>query len=160
MKIISIFFLIILFSDLCYANPIVIGIPNTGKFSLDTGTGLMINFAADFLAVFIGYMIIKKIKTLFNWRFLPYLAFVFLGGIIIDILAFVPTGFFFLIFHADHLSFLILFLLAGLFLYLFNSWLSEKLFGLELKEKIVVGFVMALLTNPVIGFIFSSFSIL
>lgn len=153
-KIIFILFLLVFCSGICTANPIVL-IPKTGNFSLDTGTGLMINFAADFLAVCIGYLLIKKIRVLFRWRFLPYLAFVFIGGYIIDILAFIPTGFFFLSFHADIVCFLVLFLTAGLFLYLFNSWLSQKLFALQLKEKIIIGLIIALLTNPVIGFLFS-----
>jgi hypothetical protein len=155
---INIFLIAVLFVLLagnCYANPIVIGPPHIGMFYDNAGVGLVIDLAADCAALCIGYLIIKKIRALIRWRFLPYLIMVFLGGIIIDILTFIPSGFFIVLFHADFICFFMLFLTAGFFLYLFNSWLAEKLFKVELKEKIVIGIVMALLTNPVIGLLFT-----
>jgi hypothetical protein len=154
-KILLIAVIFALLAGNCYANPIVIGVPHMGKLSLGTSLGLMINFIADFIALCLGYLLIKKIGTLVCWKFLLYIGMVFLGGIIIDVLAIIPFQVLFFLMPIEKLSMLILFLLAGLLLYLFNSWLSEKLFNLEIKEKIVIGIVMALLTNPVIGLFFT-----
>jgi hypothetical protein len=146
----------LLFAGICYANPIVVGPPDLGVFSFNTKLGLMINLVADFTAICIGYLIIKRIRTLVCWRFLVYLGMVFLGGVIIDVLTFVPCAVFFFFDPQAKVGMIMLFFLAGMFLYLFNSWLSEKIFDLELSEKVIIGLVMALLTNPVIGFLFAN----
>lgn len=135
----------------CYANPIIMPPPKMGIYSFETKTGLLINFIADFTAISIGYLIAREIRRLYCRRFFSYIVMVFLGGIIIDIIAVFPFRAFFYIFQKKDESLIFLFLTAGLLLYLFNSWLAEKLYDVELKEKIIIGLVMALLTNPVIG---------
>jgi hypothetical protein len=140
-------------SVVCYANPIVIGPPSAGKFALSTNLGLVIDFAADLVALFVGFLLIKNIKVVVTWKFLPYFLMVFLGGLIIDVMAILSIQVFSFMLPMENVTILVLFLVAGLFLYLFNSWLSEKVFDLDITEKAVIGIVMAVLTNPVIGFI-------
>jgi hypothetical protein len=148
--------LIFFIAAVCPANPIVVGMPSGGKYSLATNTGLAINLAADFIALCLGFFVIKNIKAVATWRFVPYFVIVFFGGIVIDVIAIVPVKLFFMFTAAGNMGMLILFLLAGLFLYIYNSWLSELFFDLELSEKIIIGIIMALLTNPVIGYIIES----
>ncbi|MCE5340969.1 MAG: hypothetical protein LLF92_07565 [Planctomycetaceae bacterium] len=153
------YFIVVLFLlcvGSCYANPIIMPPPKMGMYSFETKAGLIINFVADFAAISIGYWIAREIRRLFCRRFFPYIVMVFLGGIIIDIIAVFPFKVFFYIFQEKVQSIMVLFLTAGLLLYLFNSWLAEKLFEVELKEKIIIGLVMALLTNPVIGILLSN----
>jgi hypothetical protein len=148
--------LIFLVATICRANPIMVGMPSGGKYSLATNTGLAINLAADFVALCLGFLAIKNIKAVATWRFVPYFVIVFFGGIVIDVISIVPIKLFFMFTSAGNMGMLVLFLLAGLFLYIYNSWLSELFFDLELSEKIIIGIVMALLTNPVIGYIIAS----
>ncbi|GEM_PF-5693026 len=143
--------LFLLCVGICYANPIVMPPPKMGMYSFETKTGLMINFAADFTAVCIGYLIAREIRRLYCRRFFSYIMMVFLGGIIIDMIAVFPFRVFFYIFQEKDESLIFLFLTAGLLLYLFNSWLAERIFNVYPREKIIIGLTMALLTNPVIG---------
>lgn len=145
-----------LLSGICYANPIVVGVPYGGEYALGTNLGLLVNFVADFIALCVGFLIIKKIKAIATWRFLPYLLIVFFGGIVLDVMAILPVKLFFIFIPIENSSIAILFLVAGLFLYLFNSWLSEKFFDLDVSEKIVIGLVMAILTNPIIGWLIAN----
>jgi hypothetical protein len=155
-KIKSLTVIFMLLSGICYANPIVVGVPYGGEYTLGTNLGLLINLAADFIALCAGFLIIKKVGTVATWRFLPYFLIVFFGGIVLDVMAILPIKFFFFFIPIENSGIVILFLVAGLFLYLFNSWLSEKFFDLEVGEKIVIGLVMALLTNPIIGWLIAS----
>lgn len=147
---------VLLFAGICQANPIVVGVPYGGKYALGTSLGLTINFVVDFIALCFGFLIIKNIKAIATWRFLPYLLIVFLGGIVLDVLAILPIKLFFYFIPIENLGMFIIFLVAGILLYIFNSWLSEKFFDLEDAQKITIGIVMALLTNPVIGWLFAS----
>jgi hypothetical protein len=155
-KIFLIVFISMLAAGVCCANPIVVGVPYGGKYALATNLGLMINLASDFVALFLGFLIIKNVKAIATWKFLPYCLIVFFGGIILDVIAILPIKLFFYLIPIENLGIFLIFLVAGILLYVFNSWLAEKFFDLENVEKAVIGIVMAVLTNPVIGWLFAS----
>jgi len=145
------------FSTTCFANPIVVS-PFEGIFTVQTGRALLINLIADFVALLAGYLVIRKVKGLLAFRFLYYWGVVFVGGIIIDIFApIVPVAIIgFLLPTIMKLDTLVMFLFAGWILYLYNSFLSKKFQKLEGNQARVIGVVMGILTNPVIGILFYS----
>jgi hypothetical protein len=148
--------MLFLCADACNANPVGLGFPQGGKYSIATNVGLMINAATDFIVLFLGFLITKNIKTVLTWKFLPYFLIVFWGGFIIDVVAIVPVKLYFMFLPTSNVSILILFVVAGLLLYVFNSWLSDLFFDLENYQKVVIGLAMALLTNPSIGWFFTN----
>jgi hypothetical protein len=142
-------------SSACFANPIVVS-PFGSLFTAQSGEALLINLIVDFIALLLGYLIIRQAKGLLSLRFLPYLGLVFGGGIIIDVVSNIPSALFFYLFPSAimELDRLIFFLSAGLFLYLYNGFLSKKFQELEGNQARVIGVVMGILTNPMIGVLF------
>lgn len=143
------------FSTTCFANPIVVS-PFGNLFTAKTGNALLINLIVDFIVLLAGYLIIGQAKGLLALRFVPYLGLVVIGGIVIDVVSDIPPA---LLSHLCpsviiELDSLMFFLSAGLFLYLYNGFLSKKFQDLEGNQARVIGVVMGILTNPMIGEMF------
>jgi hypothetical protein len=151
-------FLIFYFSDACLANPIIAFPSFGGTFTFNTGYALLIDCLSDFIVLFLAYLVIRKVRILICLKFLVYLVFVFIGGIIIDAVSsfFLAIIFMSLSSSSQGLDILIFFIFVGLLLYFYNSFLSKKFFNLENNQAKIIGTVMALLTNPVIGMLLSN----
>jgi len=150
-------FLVFCFSGSCLANPVTPFPSLGGTFAINTWSALLIDGVVDFLALLIGYLIIRNTRAMASFVFLPYFGLVFLGGIIIDIASVIPVVICsFLLPSVDGLNMLEVFIFAGLLLYLYNGFLSKKFLKLEGNQTRVIGIVMGILTNPLIGSLFFS----
>jgi hypothetical protein len=155
---ISVLFCTFCFSNLCFANPIATFPSLGGTFALSTWKALTIDCAADFTALATAYLVIRKSRTIVSLVFLPYFGLVFIGGIIIDIVSIIPANLATSI--IPELYSLWIFLSAGLLLYFYNGFLSKKFIKIETNQARVVGVVMGILTNPLIGsLVFSSIQV-
>jgi hypothetical protein len=151
------FLFMVSFCGVCLANPVVVfQFPSFGgEFGPGVGHALIIDCAADFIVLLLGYLIIKNIRVLTSLKFLPYFGVVFIGGIIIDFVSPFPVAIsFFLPPYGDSLDKLGVFICAGLLLYFYNGFVSKKFFKLESNQARVIGIVMAILTNPLVGQLF------
>jgi hypothetical protein len=145
-----------LFADACSANVFVVhpSLVLRTDFTIHTALALIIDFVSDFVVLLFGYIVVKKIHVIATWKFVPYFVMVFIGGLVIDILSVASIDF--LSFH----KFIhggdgwLLFLIAGLFLFLFNSLLSKRFLKLEICQAAIVGLAMALFTNPILSVFF------
>jgi hypothetical protein len=144
--------LVLYFSSTCFADPIVIFSSPTfgGSFVPGIGLALVIDCGADLVALLLGYLVIRRVRALVSLRFLPYFGLVVLGGVIIDVVSLFTAGIFFdLLPYGMHV--LGGFIFVGLFFYLYNGFLSKKFFNLEDNQARVIGVVMGILTNPLVG---------
>jgi len=154
---ITIVFLVLCVSGECLANPVVIfQIPSFGGgFAVNAGYAIIIDCVADFTALLIGYFIINKIRVVASWKFLQCFGMVLVGGIIIDFVSLIPIAILnFLFLPADDFGKLGFFICAGFLLYLYNYMLSKRFLKNEATQAQVIGIVMAILTNPVLGWFF------
>jgi hypothetical protein len=153
---IATFFLVLCPSNYCLANPVIVfQLPSFGGgIALNAGYAFIIDCAADFIVLLLGYLVIKKIKVTASWKFLLYYGLVLIGGIVIDFVSLIPIGIlsFFLLSRSDYdkLGF---FICAGFLIYFYNYMLSKRFFRIEANQAHVIGIVMAILTNPIIGWI-------
>jgi hypothetical protein len=139
----------------CFANPITPFPSFGGTFTINMYYALVIDCLADFIALLLAYLVIRNVQAAVKVKFLPYWALVVLGGIIIDAVSPVPTIVIsFLFLPPQGLDLLIGFISAGAILYFYNGFLSKKFFKLEDNQARVIGTVMGILTNPVVGWLF------
>lgn len=139
--------------NVCFANPVFIfQLPSFGgSFNISPWWyAIPIDCIADFISLLIGYLVIKEIRSVTRLAFLPYFGLVFVGGIVIDAIALIPAFICSLLLPPD-LGMLALFICAGLLLYFYNYFLSKKFFKLRRDQATVIGVLMGILTNPVVG---------
>ena len=154
---ITIIFLVLCSSGDCLANPVIVfQLPSFGGgFATNAGYAIIIDCVADFTALLLGYLIIKKIIIAVSWKFLLYFGLVFIGGIIIDFISLIPTLVLsFISSPGSDFGILGFFVCAGFLLYFYNYILAKRFMIIEATQARVIGIVMAILTNPVLGWIF------
>jgi hypothetical protein len=147
------FLFLMLISSSCLANPIVVyQFPSFGgEFVLNPGLALAIDFVSDLVVLVLAYLVLRNIRILYTWRFLPYLGTVYVGGIIIDSISVVPVAILGFVLPGEVLNRLLVFICAGLLLYFYNYFLAKRFIKLDKNQARVVGIIMAILTNPVVG---------
>lgn len=102
-----------------------------------------IDCLADFIVLFIGFAVIKKIGIIASWRFVPYFVLVVLGGLLIDSIGLLTIN--------TSIGTILFGLLPLFLLFLYNWILSKVFFAIRAGRAIVIGILMAVLTNPLLG---------
>jgi len=144
--------------NVCFANPVVIfQLPSFGgSFAISPWYAIPIDCIADFTSLLIGYLVIKEIRSVARFAFLPYFGLVFVAGFVIDTIALIPTFICSLFLPSDGSVMLALFICAGLLLYFYNYFLSKRFFKLQHDQATVIGVLMGILTNPAVGWVLTS----
>ena len=149
--------LVLILSNSSFANPIPSSYRDTPQVFFMT---MVFNIVVDFLAIYLGFSLIKKIQLIKSRKFLTYLAMVVIGGFFIDEVftyIIIPISetleiWFFRSFEGL-LTIPIVFIISSfipvLFLLLFyNRILSEYFFKISKEESLVVGLTIGIITNP------------
>ncbi len=156
---------LILTTHICSANPIPIppdsGENGSGEISLIPFLIYLFDFTVDAVVLVITFIILRKSALIKSLKFIVYAFLVATGGIIIDWAS---------LMFSDYISSLVSYrpyirilwfsfyewtgivsfgLLSFALLFLYNYWLSLKLFKFNKKEAIVIGTTIGIFTNPV-----------
>lgn len=149
--IITVLFFTFCFPLNCFANPISLW-DSPEYLAATIMEALVASSVVDFVVLWIGYLIIRRLNVYEGWTFFKYFILVVIGGFIIDVVAAVfPIMLINIYFEEPYIEPVIICLTAGVLLYFYNSCLSKKFFKLENYQARVIGVVMAILTNPVIA---------
>lgn len=143
--------------NVCFANPVLIfRLPSFGgSFDVSPWYAIPIDCIADFTSLLIGYLVIKEVRSVARFAFLPYFGLVFVAGIVIDTIALIPA-FICSLFLPSDVGMLALFICTGLLLYFYNYFLSKRFFKLQHDQAAVIGVLMGILTNPAVGWVLTS----
>jgi hypothetical protein len=150
-------FFVLCLHNVCFANPVIIfQLPSFGGFfTISPWYAILIDCIADFILLLIGYLVIKEVRFVVRFAFLPYFGLVFVGGIVIDTIALIPA-FICNLFLPSDVGMLALFICTGLLLYFYNYFLSKKFFKLQPDQAAVIGVLMGILANPAVGWVLTN----
>lgn len=142
---VALIMLLICFEKNVYANPI----PITPQPIINP---FIIDFVVDAIVLLIILYVIKEFKHINAIKIFEYIIVVYLNGILCDIISIIPVC----IISGSNLVpniliIVIFFCIGALLLYLSNFYISRVFFKMEYRKGVIIGLVMAIVTNPIIG---------
>lgn len=102
------------------------------------------NFLINAIILSVVYIILKKAFLLKSLKFWDYIILVTIGGFLIDFIFVVGN------YYLSYLAWIFI-IITSLVLLIYNYYLSKMFFKPTSREALLVGLVMGILTNPIIG---------
>lgn len=112
---------------------------------------IAIYFIITYFSLLAGSFAIRRRIIIKSWSFLKYILFASLGGLIVEVFAWIFTPNVLNVYLELKISTGILFLttvpIVFLSLILYNYWLSQKIFNLTKKQSIIMGAMMGIIPS-------------